>query len=186
MRRVLQLRLSRRMAVILSAGLAVSLMTACGGPDEVKGGGDRQAEADALRGFYSRMATCLSDQGFPTVLNADGDGVHIDPSSGSESQDDFDAVYVACSESMGGQPPRPAPPSTEEIRGLYHLYVETYECLVAHGHPALEPPSEEVYVETYEASLVGAGSAPWLAYGPEGELRDMQADCPEPSLADLP
>lgn len=174
------------MAVILSAGLAVSLMTACGGPDEMKGGGDRQAQADALQGFYARMATCMSDQGWPTKLNAEGNGIQIETINSSSGSSGLDAVYDACSESIGGPPARPDPPTTEEIRGLYHLYVETYECLVAHGHPALEPPSEEVYVETYEASLVGAGSAPWLAYGPEGELRDMQADCPEPTLADLP
>lgn len=132
------------------------------------------------------MATCMTDQGWPTTVHADGAGISIDTINRAASQADLDAVYNACAESLGGQPPPPDPPTTEEIRGLYYLYLETYECLVDHGHPVEEPPSEQVYVDTYEASLVGAGPAPWLAYGRDGELKDMQADCPEPSLADLP
>lgn len=180
------MRLSRRVVATVGVFLALGLVTACGGQKDGHNGVDRQAQADAQRSFYARMATCMSDKGWPTQLNAQGDGIHIDTINSSAGQSDLDAVYDACSESIGGPPPRPAPPSTEEIRGLYILYVETYECLVAHGHPALEPPSEKVYVETYEASLVGAGSAPWMAYGPEGDLATMMSDCPEPTLTGLP
>ncbi len=145
----------------------------------------RRAQADELRSFYARMATCMSDEGWPVEVNAEGDGLSIDTTGLAAGAADQNRIYDACAETVGGPPPRPAPPTTSEIQGLYTLYVGTYECLVAHGHPAVEPPSEDVYVSTYEASLTGAGPAPWMAYGQEGDLERMTEDCPEPTLVDV-
>lgn len=164
----------------------VPVLVGCGTGEQTEPpDGARAAQAEELHGFYTRLATCMSDQGWPVQVNAEGDGINIDTTNTPASAADLDRVYDTCAASMGGPPPRPEPSSTVEIKALYGVYVETYECLVEHGHPVVEPPSEGVYVSTYEASLIGAGPAPWMAYGPEGNLKAMKEDCPEPTLANI-
>ena len=173
----------------LAAGGLVLALAGCGAPaDPVESRAQaRVAQAEELHSFYSRLSDCMNDKGLAVTVNAQGDGIHIDTTNSSAGAEDLDLIYDTCAESVGGPPPRPEPPSTEEIRALYGLYAETYDCLVAHGHPAVEPPSQDVYVSTYEASLAGVGSAPWRAYDLQNDdaLEATRQDCPEPTLADI-
>lgn len=59
------------------------------------------------------------------------------------------AVLDACHAAAEEQPwfvPYPFDGSEEANRLEYRLYLEVHECLLVHGYPTVEPPSEETYV----------------------------------------
>lgn len=177
--------LTPRGAVVI--GLALLVAGCAGSPPNEDAGIEEQrlSYESSLRGFYSSMATCLTENGFPAELNTEGNGVRRlrPPDEVQPQASDLNTAYDQCAQAAGGQPDPPPPPSESELQSLYALNLEVVDCLQDHGHPYTDPPSVETYVETYLASLQGVGSAPWTPYTAENP--GAFEDCPQPSLVDL-
>lgn len=171
---------------VLGCGLLLSvlpLVTACEGED---GQTDRAAEYESFtaerREFYSHVAACMTDLGVPMRLSTTGDGIEPVSHEGRDAQADASAsAYSVCSEQAGGYPEMPPPPTAEELGRLYELNLDVLACLEDNGFPSTDPPSREVYVQTYLASYSG-GSAPWSPYV-EPTPRTLEM-CPEPTMSD--
>lgn len=163
--------------------LLIALLAACSG-----GGEDARSEAKVRRSFeifdqqvrayYQQQAECFNESGFPTTVERDG-SIAI---SGLDSERDQEVIAM-CDRRSGEQPDMPLP-SKEGLKQLYQRLLDVKECLQSHDLPATPEPSEEVFVESYLASLSGGtDSAPWHPHvalaGPEVE------QCPAPSLGDI-
>lgn len=173
------LRLGVTMTLIACAG------PSCTGADESEGESLMQQRVEyqsMVRAYYEELAVCMTDNGMPMELNDYGDG--IDPAGVyNAKRGDGSTQYALCSEEVGSPPPPGPPPTEEELRALYALDMDVFECLNSHGFSSTPPPSEQVYVETYQASYSG-GSAPWSPYGIEVGPQELEA-CPQPTLLDI-
>lgn len=172
---------------IVGLGLLLSgplIMAACDGDATTA---SREAEYEGFnaerREYYSQVASCMTDLGVPMRLMATGDGIEPVNHQGGDAQADASlAAYSACAVEAGGHPEMPPPPTAEEIGRLYELNLEVLECLDGNGFPSTEPPSREVYVQSYLASYSG-GNAPWSPYV-EPTQRMLEV-CPEPTMGDV-
>lgn len=130
-----------------------------------------------VQAYYESLVECFADLGVPTKLFPDGYGIEI-----GEDGHDFEAEILICNEQVGEHPDMPPPPSAEDISELYDLMLEVVGCLEREGLPFVDPPSREVYVESYLASFQGGG-APWWPYAsPDGS---GEAECPPALLEDV-
>ncbi len=131
-----------------------------------------------MRGYYQNLAQCMTDLGFPTNILADGDGITSNGRGGNTE------ALAMCEQQVGPHPDMPPPPTEEELREYFTLVLEVADCLREEGLPVVEPPSAEVYVETYLASLSGSGEAPWWPYGGDPGPATFEA-CPFPSINEI-
>lgn len=172
--------------MVLSGAIVASLVACGNGSGTGSDIGERRLHfVDELHAYYSSVATCLTDAGIPTEVNAGGDGIErvIQPAGDVLAGQDLDTAFDLCSEQAGGMPDRPPPPTRDELRALYQLNLEVVQCLEDHGLGSVPPPSEEVYVETYLASLSGS-QAPWSPYVHTDDGQGHNT-CPEPQILDL-
>ncbi len=153
-------------------------------PTETGREGEYENYAVEQRQYYLQVASCMTDLGVPMRLMATGDGIEPLKTDGSVSKAEEDAslaAYSECSEKVGGHP-EILLPNADEIGELYELNLDAVDCLKDNGLLAAEPPSKEVYVQSYLASLRG-GEAPWSPYV---EITPETFElCPEPTIADL-
>ncbi|MFC5999422.1 hypothetical protein ACFP6A_11920 [Quadrisphaera sp. GCM10027208] len=126
-----------------------------------------------------RFMSCLQEQGW-TVTSTE-DGFEVDVSQGKEKA--FQASEAVCKERVGDFP-TPAPPTEQEIEGLYALNLKAVQCLKEQGITVEPPPSLELYAQQYRQSLQG-GPAPWSPYANVENLAAVEGACPQPQLEDL-
>lgn len=120
------------------------------------------------------MAACFTEAGYPATV--DGSGVSV-PSGSRDSA--FMEVVQTCDATVGVVPYEPPTPSF--LREHYAEQMATKRCLEGEGYDIAEPPSEDVFVETYTTS------EPWLPYTSivEIDVSDAEWDrlnevCPQP------
>lgn len=140
---------------------------------------NREAEARSVAEWTDRLISCLREEGWAVALTEDGFEVEV----GQDNDEAFQASETACTERIGAFP-TPAPPTEQEIEGLYALNLKAVQCLKEQGITVEPPPSLELYVEQYRQSLQG-GPAPWSPYANVENLAAVEGACPQPGLEDL-
>lgn len=125
--------------------------------------------------YYNNLAECYSRLGVPAEITEDGFGIRV----GEDGLDVDDELRI-CDETVGDHPDMPPPPSEEELSELYDLMIDAVGCLQREGLPYVDPPSRDVFVESYLASYHGVG-APWWPY----TETIGQDECPPPLLNDV-
>lgn len=143
---------------------------------------DRRAEQESIRAYFAGMAPCLTEKGFPATANPEGDGMSINVPV--EQEADMRIIQAQCEQQIGPVPD-PIPLTDDEIQRVYRGSLEVYDCLVANGYPAVEPPSLKTFVEQYRAASNDRG--PWTPYASRDNPRVDPAaieDCPEPDPFD--
>lgn len=133
---------------------------------------------DDMRGYYEGLAQCMTDLGFPTEVLASGEGIS------SVGDGNNSGALATCEQEVGPHPDMPPPPTEGELREYFALVLRVTDCLKEEGLPATEPPSVDVYVETYLASLAGSGEAPWWPYGGDPDPKVFEV-CPYPSINEI-
>lgn len=177
--------LEAALRLLTATFLATPVITGCttGGDDEVVALGQQRLDhVVAVRAYYQHMADCLTGQGIPSTTMSTGDGMVVDAGNTESDRAAYALAKATCEEEVGPFPEPPPPPTEEELRWLYAANVDVADCLHEHGFAFVEPPSEEVFVQTYRASLSG-GPAPWHPYAHYDSSEPEQA-CPQVSLAD--
>jgi hypothetical protein len=116
---------------------------------------------------------CMNDHGIPATLTPDGAGISAANIPPGQNQIGFETMN-ACREGLSLPPHEEANP--DQLAEVYQYNLALMECLEAEGFDVSEPPSLEVYIDTY---LID----PWYAYenvntlGPEGTA--VEAMCPQ-------
>jgi hypothetical protein len=170
--------------------VAVSLLTGCGAdntdgvpPDPSPTGYDgRPVFEGSEREWIHANAACLQERGFDVSIEEQGvppNLTWVPKNLPQEQVDAYNEAFAACLDEIGE--PAPGPPATEaDLREEYRLEVATAECLRKLGYEISDPPSEDVFVETFEDPA-------WLAYGelpadmPPGEWERVNEECPQPA-----
>ncbi|AXH95208.1 hypothetical protein DV701_02780 [Ornithinimicrobium avium] len=135
-----------------------------------------------MRAYYQEFAECLTGQGLPSQLLETGDGIFVDTGDSDSDRESYAFARTTCEQQVGQFPDPPPPPTDEELRWLYAENVQVAACLRDHGFAVVEAPSEEVFVETYRASLSG-GPAPWHPY-PADISGEAERACPQVDLVE--
>lgn len=188
------LRRTVRVSVALTGAvvLSVVLLTGCGG-----GGPELSKDYKALNPNFrldqsNQTVVCMKDKGFTVLPDSQG-GV----SYGNEQVPD-DQVELAnkaifeCSDELGfdGAPE----PADAQLRKLYALNLEAAKCLEGldiFGEDitlkVTEPPSEQSFVESFNAVKDGAPWSPWgldtmkqLSSIDEKIVDEARLACPDP------
>lgn len=116
---------------------------------------------------------CMNDQGIPATLTPDGAGISAEKIPPDQNQIGFETMN-ACMEGLSLPPQEEANP--DQLAEIYQYNLALKVCLEAEGYDVPEPPSLEVYIDTYLTD-------PWYAYenvnslGPEGVA--IEALCPQ-------
>lgn len=105
--------------------------------------------------YFAQLADCIRDAGFSAEVSADGSSMSFDYGT-VEQRPAYEAAKAACDAEIG-LPLPPEPLSEPQIRERYAFLVEARTCLIAQGYDLPEPPTEDVFVETY-------GSDPWSPF----------------------
>lgn len=105
--------------------------------------------------FARRLAQCLRKRGWDAeTFPAGGDqlGVRAAGNIPKNQQAAWHGDMMDCNESIG-PPPTPDAPDEEHIRLFYAFLLEQRECLIAEGQQISEPPSEDVFVESFATGV---------------------------------
>ncbi|WP_162564423.1 MULTISPECIES: hypothetical protein [Microbacterium] len=132
-----------------------------------------------------RYVQCLQDEGWE-IQRSLTSPPYIDGLSEAQ-QSAFNAASDACGEETGYKKSQtPSMWSTEQVRQLYAQELANHECIVGHGFPSDDPPSEAVFLDTF-----GQENAPWYqaisAYLMGGNIdqsdySQLLRDCPPPLM----
>ena len=127
------------------------------------------------------QAQCMRDEGFTDVVVLPDGG--IKPGAGNDQQQSAYALarYV-CNAKYPIDPKYTAPLSEVQIRAVYDYFLnDLVPCLEDNGHSVPEPPSLEVFIETFATSrwspyteVFGSGSSV-----PMDEYYRVSAACPQ-------
>lgn len=160
--------------------LVLALLTACstaGESTESTGGTPRLVFDGTEEEWALRVVECLRDAGYPAEV--DGTEAYV-PAISGEARLALAVVADRCSDEVGSMPREPLTP--EYLTEHYYDQVATKECLEAEGYVIADPPTVEVFVETYTTS-----SEPWVAYTSVAVLDLSPAEwdrlnevCPQP------
>lgn len=177
--------LEKRRALRISAVVIALALGGCTKQDENLSNEHAYAEfAGSLRIYYTDMAKCMTEQGVPMRVMETGDGIEPAGRDTDQIANAAQSAFETCDGVVGGHPPMPPPPTRGELSEYYELQLGVVDCLRENGFDTTEPPSSEVYVETYLASLGGGGSPPWDPYtglGQDGVMEALET-CPQPPL----
>ena len=147
----------------------------------VRGNPDRADSERLQKEWFTRMGGCLTEAGFPSKMEGD-----VLTSAGAVGrQDDFDAAWATCEESLG-EIPGSDPLTPEELGTLYDLYVEADECLRENGLPVTaQMPSKDTWVaQEIQAMTDPQAEPPPLPF--DGLLQHQYEEvCPCPSGEDI-
>lgn len=116
------------------------------------------------------LVACLRDAGWDVVINGTGDGFSVGSIS-REQQPALEAARITCDKRVGPAPP-PRQLSDAEIRERYQFLLGVRECLIDAGFYVSEPPSEDVFVESW-------ATGPWSPYDGIGDLDRALDGCPQ-------
>lgn len=169
------LRLPRRGAAAIAVGAFAVLLCSCGpGARPPSPSGPRSS--DGPDSYFVALAACLREAGWDAVLDPSGQGVSVDSVTG-EQRPAFMRARAACTESVG-EPPTVAPLTEAEIRDRYAYLLAARDCLLALGYPVSEPPSEDVFVDSWS-------TGPWSPYADivdaltPDEWDEANRECPQ-------
>lgn len=156
-------------ALLLRGALAGALLTSCAaGPDEESQPSiDREREARDQRAYIADMISCLEGLGVP--VSASEGGFTVDKPGIS-----VDEERAACETELG-EFPWSAPLTDAELERFYELKKQQAECMRDLGADVPQPPSLEVYMETWRSPQ------PPSAWDPELDGHLYLAQCPSPS-----
>lgn len=131
----------------------------------------------ADEGYFRALASCLREAGFDAVVNTSERSISVD-SLTDQQRPAFIEAKGGCEERIG-PPPSAAPLNESQVRDQYRLLVSARDCLIALGYSISEPPSEEVFVETWS-------TGPWSPYAEvidvanSEEWVELNQECPQP------
>lgn len=139
-----------------------------------------ESTATSIQAWTERVASCLVDKGWTdVVVGADGQSIQSDSLRASQ-REAFTRDRVACEDAAGFQPGSEAP-TDDDLRAQYAALVDSAACLRDLGYETSDPPSVQVWVDSYRA-----GEAPWSPFtdivpnvSPE-EWDRIQRACPQP------
>lgn len=122
-------------------------------------------------GYLPRLAECLRAKGIDAELQPDG-GMSYDYGT-VDRKPVFDAAMAACEEEIGPAP-TPRQLTQAEISERYAYLLEMRECLIGLGYTVSDPPSERVFIATWD-------TGPWSPYldVPPGAFEEADAKCPQ-------
>lgn len=156
------------------AGISTAVRSAVdrGAATDPPGVPDRADESAAAAEYQDRLFQCFRENGVEVDASGDKPEIFADG-------DQLQAVIATCEELLGPMPP-PASLTDTEIAQLYEESLAAKACLEDEGFVISEPPSFEVFLETYRLSFNG-GPPPWY---PHAEVDSAAASelCPQPAL----
>lgn len=175
---------------VLACVVAASLLASCDAdrdheppPDPSPTGIDgRPIFEGTEREWIEANAACLEQRGFDMRVEEQGEPpslTWVPENLPDEQTDAYNEAFSACIDEIGEPSPEP-PPTEAQIREIYLLEVATAECLRELGYEISDPPSEDVFIESYS-------TAPWVAYFdlpkdmPPGEWKLVNEECPQPA-----
>lgn len=161
--------------ILIPVLLCIALMAvACSAPVE-EPTEDPSAQArfeEAKMDWAQRFVDCLRALGVDAQVTVDGGitkpSVPGRPATGGLDQGCLDEV---------GEPPAAPPASQALLRGLYELYVEQAACLRDAGYTVSDPPSQDVWVESYSGE---SWDPLWEAIEAGADPAEAQRQCPQP------
>ena len=126
-----------------------------------------------------RAVACMVDRGWPVERSWYG-GYETYASVPDEQQSQYLAAEKECAEQSGFDTANESL-TDAQIRQLYRQEVEEHECLTDLGLESYEPPSEQVYLDTYLTEDWYFAMQP--AFDTLGSQRMIQviAQCPPPT-----
>lgn len=116
-------------------------------------------------------AECMQSKGWDSKLNEDDGTVATSVPVGMNEK--FDQDDAACFVELGVDPNRSL--TSKEFDTLYDQYTVGAECLKSAGFSSPEPPSRQVFEDTYDSS-------PWIPWTsrPSDEIPKAMEACPMP------
>lgn len=163
-------------AAAVLAGAALALLVGCAQADT----GDPPTSttpATALPDPGSRanaLLSCMAELGYDGIIAADG--TISFPPVPDEQIDSFEQQMNSCSEET------PYVPLNEsQIKEMYALELQNKSCLEGLGYEVAEPPSEAVYINTYNTADWWFAIASLDAL-PANEFNEAVEACPPPTF----
>jgi len=167
-------RLSRVGALALTSVLLGIGATACASTPEPDPDQDTTSAAErfATPLELARARTeCLQEKGWESELDEETGQIRTPVDDGDDQA--FDEDDAACFEELGVDPDRSL--TSAEFDTLYEQYLEGKDCLEGAGHAITDPPSRQVFEETYDSDAW----VPWTEVGDEAITEALEA-CPMP------
>lgn len=139
---------------------------------------DREAMAEVAVSYYSKLAECMTENGF--LATFDVADMRMDVTVGDGKDADAERVEQEC-RSRAGERPTVAPWTEEELGDLYDQSVAAYECLLAEGYSPAVPPSFESFKAGYRSE---GGEDPYIAHMSQVQFAAPFPDdvCPQPTI----
>lgn len=121
------------------------------------------------------QARCANDHGVPVQILPPGDGLSftdVRPEQHATALGTLDACLA------GLNLPEYEPPTLEKVTEIYANLVEVRRCLEAEGYAISDPPSLDVFAESYSIG------APWHPYNSlpnvdQSEWERLNRECPQ-------
>lgn len=122
---------------------------------------------------FKQVADCLQDQGFPVEFDEDTGGLmfgQVPPEQNVAAQRTEERCV------LGLELPEFRWPDAGELRVIFEYQLALVECLQTMGVDTTDPPTFDLWAETYQ-------SGPWMAYEAAGQaqmdLRELEQRCPQ-------
>lgn len=124
------------------------------------------------------LPTCLTDAGFPVVMDADGRGWSFRAPAGQDEA--FARAEFECHARYPREPKYYQPYILAQLRAWYqHLAGHTIACLARQGYEVTEqPPSEDVWVAGYVDGAAGLWNPFFDSAVPHGAVDSVMDTCP--------
>lgn len=114
---------------------------------------------------------CLQEKGWDSELDEETAQIYTPVPDGDDRA--FDEDDAACFEELGVDPDRDL--TSSEFDTLYEQYIDGMDCLTDAGYDVSEPPSRQVFEETYDSDAW----VPWTEVG-DDEIDAALERCPMP------
>jgi hypothetical protein len=114
---------------------------------------------------------CLQDRGWESELDETTGQIYTPVPESDENA--FDEDDAACFDELGVDPDRSL--TSAEFDTLYAQYLEGAHCIEQQGFVVSEPPSRQVFQETYETNAW----VPWTEVG-DDDFAEVLDRCPMP------
>ncbi len=137
-------------------------------------------EPTSLSPSANAVYDCIVAKGWDVSLTWDGGISASSESVPTEQREYFQADSAACWAEVDG---RIAAMGSADIQKVYELELETRTCLIARGFSVDDPPSAQVFLDSWS-------QAPWSAYAAsdleaamadESAWRELNETCPQPA-----
>ena len=160
-------------AVLLTASASLLLLTSCSSAPAPSPGTKDLPHAP----LAEATVECMKDLGQEATV--EWDGTLSGPEMRKEQLPLWQEAYLSCAENSGYADPRL---DVAQIKQLYVQEVAAHQCLLDNGFSSPEPPSEAVYIDSWNSSerYTAVGSSGFGALT-EQQTKDLTAKCPPPT-----